>query len=119
MYCRLFEEVDQDGNKYISPSDLRGLLLETKFTETSIDKEKEIAEVMKEFDLDGDQKINEDEFVNGFTKWLDETKHAVDKQYFSKRSLKDVYEVILLILKTKLIKDNNCIILLFYTIHNL
>ena len=97
MYCRLFEEVDQDGNKYISPSDLRGLLLETKFTETSIDKEKEIAEVMKEFDLDGDQKINEDEFVNGFTKWLDETKHVVDKQYFSKSSLKDVYKVIHLI----------------------
>ncbi|XP_065623901.1 sodium/calcium exchanger NCL1 isoform X2 [Quercus suber] len=90
---RLFEEVDQDGDNFISPSDLRELLLEIKFTGTSIDKEKEIGKVMKEFDLDGDQKITMDEFVTGFTKWLDETKHAIDKQYFSKKSLKDVYQV--------------------------
>ncbi|KAL0001472.1 hypothetical protein SO802_015253 [Lithocarpus litseifolius] len=90
---RLFEEVDQDGDNIISPSDLRELLLEIKFTGTSIDKEKEIGKVMKEFDLDGDQKITMDEFVTGFTKWLDETKHAIDKQYFSKKSLKDVYQV--------------------------
>lgn len=93
MYCRLFEEVDQDGDNIISPSDLRELLLEIKFTGTSIDKEKEIGKVMKEFDLDGDQKITMDEFVTGFTKWLDETKHAIDKQYFSKKSLKEVYQV--------------------------
>ncbi|XP_050247780.1 sodium/calcium exchanger NCL1-like isoform X2 [Quercus robur] len=90
---RLFEEVDRDGDNIISPSDLRELLLEIKFTGTSIDKEKEIGKVMKEFDLDGDQKITMDEFVTGFTKWLDETEHAIDKQYFSKKSLKDVYQV--------------------------
>uniref|UniRef100_A0A7N2M9E9 EF-hand domain-containing protein n=1 Tax=Quercus lobata TaxID=97700 RepID=A0A7N2M9E9_QUELO len=90
---RLFEEVDQDGDNIISPSDLRELLLEINFTGTSIDKEKEIGKVMKEFDLDGDQKITMDEFVTGFTKWLDETEHAIDKQYFSKKSLKDVYQV--------------------------
>ncbi|XP_022733181.1 sodium/calcium exchanger NCL2-like isoform X2 [Durio zibethinus] len=90
---RLFEELDQDGNDYISPSELKELLLEVKFTRSHINKEKAIEDVMKEFDLDGDQKITKDEFINGFTKWLDEAKKAMDKRYYSQKSLRDIYRV--------------------------
>lgn len=92
--CRLFEEIDQDGDNYISPSQLKELLLEMNSTGSSVDKEREIAEVMREFDVNGDQKISKDEFVDGFAKWLHETKHAMDKQYFSRKSFMDVYQVI-------------------------
>ncbi|EOY13167.1 Sodium/calcium exchanger family protein / calcium-binding EF hand family protein [Theobroma cacao] len=90
---RLFEEIDQDVDDYISSSELKELLLEVKFTRSHINKEKAIEKVMKEFDLDGDQKITKDEFVNGFTKWLDEAKKAMDKRYYSQKSLRDIYRV--------------------------
>lgn len=64
-----------------------------KFTGSHINKEKAIEDVMKEFDLDGDQRITKDEFVHGFTKWLDEAKNAMDKRYYSQKSLRDIYLV--------------------------
>lgn len=93
-YSRLFEEIDQDGDDMISPSELRELLLEVKFDRMHIDKEKAIAEVIKEFDIDSDQKITKDEFVNGLAKWLDEAKNAIDKRYYSRKSLREIYRVI-------------------------
>ncbi|KAJ4726400.1 putative Sodium/calcium exchanger family protein / calcium-binding EF hand family protein [Melia azedarach] len=90
---RLFEEIDQDGDDMISPSELRELLLEVKFDRMHIDKEKAIAEVIKEFDIDSDQKITKDEFVNGLAKWLDEAKNAIDKRYYSRKSLREIYRV--------------------------
>ncbi|XVE50149.1 hypothetical protein DITRI_Ditri01bG0138700 [Diplodiscus trichospermus] len=90
---RLFEELDQDGDDYIAPSELKELLLEVKLTGSHINKEKAIEDVMKEFDLDGDQKITKDEFVNGFSKWLEEAKKAMDKRYYSQKSLRDIYLV--------------------------
>lgn len=62
-----------------------------------IDKEKVVAQVIKEFDIDGNQKITKDEFVNGFTRWLDEAKNAMDKNYYSQKSSRDIYRVITLI----------------------
>nr|KYP51400.1 hypothetical protein KK1_026834 [Cajanus cajan] len=90
---RLYRELDQDGSSGISASEVKDLLLKNKVTETNIDEEKEIKKVLQIFDLDGDQKINKEEFVSGFTKWLDQTKHAFDKQYFSRKSLKHIYQV--------------------------
>ncbi|KAL2331382.1 hypothetical protein Fmac_018963 [Flemingia macrophylla] len=90
---RLYKELDQDGSSGISASEVKDLLLKNKVTETNIDEEKEIRKVLQIFDLDGDQKINKEEFVSGFTKWLDQTKHALDKQYFSRKSLKNIYQV--------------------------
>jgi len=49
--------------------------------------------VLQIFDLDGDKKINKEEFVSGFTKWLHQTQHALEKQYFSMKSLKNIYQV--------------------------
>ncbi|KAK7272569.1 hypothetical protein RJT34_29247 [Clitoria ternatea] len=90
---RLYREIDQDGSSGISASQMKDLLLKNKVNETNIDEEKEIKEVLKIFDLDDDQKITKEEFVSGFKKWLDQTKHALDKQYFSRKSLKEIYQV--------------------------
>ncbi|RXI02989.1 hypothetical protein DVH24_003067 [Malus domestica] len=71
---RLFEEVDDDGDNYVSPSEVRELLCEIKFISTEDEKDKGTEEVMKQFDLDHDGKINKDEFINGldqvFQPWI-------------------------------------------------
>ncbi|XP_052107388.1 sodium/calcium exchanger NCL isoform X3 [Arachis duranensis] len=90
---RLYREIDEDRSSGISASELRDLLLQNKVTDTSIDEEKEIEEVLKFFDHGHDQMITKDEFVVGFAKWLDQTKHDLDKEYLSRKSMKDLYEV--------------------------
>ncbi|KAK4486668.1 hypothetical protein RD792_006726 [Penstemon davidsonii] len=89
---RLFEERDRDGDKVISFSELKEFLEEIKFRKLLSDKENTTAEIMKDFDTDGDDKITMDEFVNGMTKWLDLTKDAMNKRYHSVKSLKDLYQ---------------------------
>ncbi|KAF7849239.1 hypothetical protein BT93_L1045 [Corymbia citriodora subsp. variegata] len=86
---RLFEEIDQDGDDAISPLELKELLLEIKFKHGHIDNDKAVDEVIKEFDIDSDQRISKDEFVTGFTKWLGQAKVVMDKQPYLKKSFKD------------------------------
>lgn len=47
------------------------------------------------FDLNHDGKIDVNEFVNGLTKWLDDAKNVLDTRCHSRRSLKDLYEVVI------------------------
>ncbi|KAK3036296.1 hypothetical protein RJ639_031268 [Escallonia herrerae] len=89
---RLFHEVDQDGDNYISFSELKELLQEIRFRKSHRDQDEILAEVMKEFDLNCDKKITTDEFVTVLTKWIDDTKRAMDKRYHTVRSLKDLYQ---------------------------
>ncbi|KAL3849233.1 hypothetical protein ACJIZ3_011115 [Penstemon smallii] len=91
---RLFEERDRDGDKVISFSELKEFLEEIKFRKLLSDKENTTAEIMKDFDIDNDDKITLDEFVNGMSKWLDLTKDAMNKRYHSVKSLKDLYQVL-------------------------
>ncbi|KAK8633393.1 hypothetical protein V6N13_014239 [Hibiscus sabdariffa] len=90
---RLFEELDKDGDDCVSASELKALLVEVKFTKSQINKEKAIEDIMKEFDIDCDRKITRNEFLDGFTKWLDQAKEALDKRYYSQKSLSDIYRV--------------------------
>lgn len=94
MVYSLFTKIDQDGDAYISFPELKGLLQDIKFRQLTWDKEQTIEEVMKEFDYDGDTKVTIDEFTDRFTKWLDETKNAVNKPYRSVSSWKDLYQVL-------------------------
>ncbi|KAL6205834.1 hypothetical protein ACLB2K_023086 [Fragaria x ananassa] len=88
---RLFEEMDEDGDNHISIPEVKKLLQEIQFTSLENDEDKGIAEVMKKFDVDNDGKISKDEFMNGFTKWLDEYK-SLHKEN-TERSLEDMYQV--------------------------
>ncbi|KAK6157344.1 hypothetical protein DH2020_011592 [Rehmannia glutinosa] len=91
---RLFEERDQDGDKVISFSELKDFLQEINTKKLQSDKDNTSAEIMKEFDIDNDEKITMDEFVNGMTKWLDDTKDAMNKRYHSVKSLKGLYQIL-------------------------
>ncbi|XP_024466782.2 sodium/calcium exchanger NCL2 isoform X1 [Populus trichocarpa] len=90
---RLFEEIDEDGDDCISPSEVRKLLLDIKSTGMNIDKDNASEELIKVLDLNDDKKITKEEFVHTFTKWLEETKYAMEKRYFTINSLKRTYQV--------------------------
>ncbi|KAJ6949888.1 sodium/calcium exchanger NCL2-like [Populus alba x Populus x berolinensis] len=90
---RLFEEIDKDGDDYISPSEVRQLLLDIKSTGMNINKDSASEELIKVLDLNDDKKITKEEFVHTFTKWLEETKYAMDKRYITMNSLKRIYQV--------------------------
>ncbi|KAL8189241.1 hypothetical protein R6Q57_028807 [Mikania cordata] len=71
------------------------VLQDIKFRQLTWNKEKRMEEILKEFDKDSDSKVSMEEFVDRFTKWLDETKGAVDNRpYRSISSLKDLYQII-------------------------
>ncbi|PWA89141.1 sodium/calcium exchanger membrane region, EF-hand domain pair [Artemisia annua] len=90
-----FTKIDQDGDSYISFSELKELLQDIKFKQLSCNKEETMEEIMKEFDKDSDSKVSMEEFVDRFTKWLDETKGAVDNRpYRSISSWKDLYQIV-------------------------
>ncbi|KAH8518861.1 hypothetical protein H0E87_000644 [Populus deltoides] len=90
---RLFEEIDKDGDDCISPSEVRNLLLNIKSTEMNINKDSASEELIKVLDLNDDKKITKEEFVHTFTKWLEETKYAMEKRYFTMNSLKMIDQV--------------------------
>lgn len=90
---RLFEEIDEDGDDCISPSEVRKLLLEIKSTGMNINKDSASEELIKVLDLNDDKKITKEEFVHTFTKWLEETKYAMEKRYFTINSLKRIDQV--------------------------
>nr|XP_043627059.1 sodium/calcium exchanger NCL2-like [Erigeron canadensis] len=90
-----FTKLDQDGDSYITFSELKELLQDIKFRQLTWNKEKKIEEIMKEFDKDSDSKVSMDEFVDRFTNWLSETKGAVDNRpYRSISSWKDLYQIV-------------------------
>jgi Ca2+-binding EF-hand superfamily protein len=93
LICRLFEEIDEDGDDCISPSEVRKLLLDIKSTGMNINKDSASEELIKVLDLNDDKKITKEEFVHTFTKWLEETKYAMEKRYFTINSLKRIDQV--------------------------
>ncbi|CAN4117691.1 unnamed protein product [Withania somnifera] len=95
---KIFEEADQDSDKFISVHELKQLFMKIRSRKYGDDK---TDEVMEEFDLDDDGMIDMDEFVKGFTRWIDETKDAMGNRYHSIRSLKDLYEILQPWLKKK------------------
>ena len=72
---------------------MRQLLLDIKSTGMNINKDSASEELIKVLDLNDDKKITKEEFVHTLTKWLEETKYAMDKRYFTINSLKRIYQV--------------------------
>lgn len=95
--------MDHDSNNCISPSELKQFLREINFKSLYLDKDKAVFDILKEFDLDTDQKISKEEFVNGFSKWLNGTKLALEERSYSGRSLYDLRQVLNVIMMSLLL----------------
>ncbi|CAL9199547.1 sodium/calcium exchanger NCL1-like isoform X2 [Musa acuminata AAA Group] len=74
---KLFHKVDLDKNQSISRSELRALIIGLKMGEIDLDKDGAVDKVMNEFDTSRDDNIQEEEFIEGISKWIDEAYRSV------------------------------------------
>ncbi|KAK4486674.1 hypothetical protein RD792_006732 [Penstemon davidsonii] len=72
--ARVFEETDQDRDKSLDVPELREFLRDINFRKLYSDKDKATEDMLKDFDMDNNNKINVDEFVKGMEKWIEESK---------------------------------------------
>lgn len=68
----IFHEYDLDRNNAITKSELEELIGSVKFGEVEINRNDTVQKVLRDFDVNDNNMIDEDEFVHGVTKWLNE-----------------------------------------------
>nr|GMD90232.1 sodium/calcium exchanger NCL2-like [Ipomoea batatas] len=91
---KLFDEIDQDNDSFISVLELKELLNKIRSRKLREDKDHITEEIWGDLDHDSDGKITLEEFMEGFEKWIGETKQTMNRRYHSTRSLKDLYEIL-------------------------
>ncbi|XP_060194416.1 sodium/calcium exchanger NCL1-like isoform X2 [Lycium barbarum] len=100
----IFHQYDFDRNNVMTKPELEELIGSVKFGEVEINRDDSVKKVLRDFDRDGNDRIDEHEFVHGMTKWLNEAisatkcpdkKRAIDEYDTIKWSEVDkiVYEV--------------------------
>ncbi|PIA57951.1 hypothetical protein AQUCO_00500108v1, partial [Aquilegia coerulea] len=76
----LFHKFDKDKDNFMTPSELKGLILGIQFQEVGLNEENFVEMVVKEFDCSEDHLIDENEFVRGISNWIRDTKASNDKK---------------------------------------
>ncbi|KAM3239282.1 hypothetical protein P3L10_014316 [Capsicum annuum] len=71
---RLFSETDKDANKSITLVELENLVIDMQSGKVKVDKNYAISKILAVFDSNNDQKIDLEEFVEGYKKWIEEAK---------------------------------------------
>ncbi|KAM3394078.1 sodium/calcium exchanger NCL2 [Capsicum galapagoense] len=71
---RLFSETDKDANKRITLVELENLVIDMQSGKVKVDKNYAISKILAVFDRNNDQKIDLEEFVEGYKKWIEEAK---------------------------------------------
>ncbi|KAK6917653.1 Sodium/calcium exchanger membrane region [Dillenia turbinata] len=74
----LFKEIDQNNDTQISVAELRALILGIELEEVGLKSSNFVENVLKQFDISGDARISETEFVNGLSKWVSDTKASFE-----------------------------------------
>lgn len=64
--------MDLDKDNKISQEELRKLIVQVNFSKIPWDADEIVMKMMEQLDVNGDQVINEEEFISGFLKWLDD-----------------------------------------------
>lgn len=77
--CSLFEQTDKDADRCITFHELEKLIAEIQSGKTQVEKSYAISEMLKTFDLDKDGRIEEHEFIEGCSKWIDEGTRLAEK----------------------------------------
>ncbi|KAF8043412.1 hypothetical protein BT93_A1673 [Corymbia citriodora subsp. variegata] len=67
---KLFEKLDVDSNGYLTPAELRALIIGIHFEEVDINMDEAVLKVIEDFDSSRDLKLDAAEFVEGISKWL-------------------------------------------------
>ncbi|OMO74857.1 Calcium-binding EF-hand [Corchorus capsularis] len=74
---RLFEKIDSDGDNWISQQELREVIMDVKFGKVPWNADEVVAKVIEELDARGDKRIDEEEFINGISRWLKTSQNEV------------------------------------------
>ncbi|RWR89646.1 EF-hand domain-containing protein [Cinnamomum micranthum f. kanehirae] len=98
---KLFHRLDLNHDEHVSSQELTALIIGIDFLNKDLDKEDAADKVMEDFDTSGDRRIDEKEFLNGISKWLEEAKSSVvqggtsTKEYddFHMKTWEEYYEM--------------------------
>ncbi|RZC65256.1 hypothetical protein C5167_008946 [Papaver somniferum] len=71
---KLFRSLDLNDDETLSVQELRALVIGIRFEEIEFDKEDAVIKVLSDFDTSRDGCVDEEEFIRGISKWLDEAK---------------------------------------------
>ncbi|OIW06082.1 hypothetical protein TanjilG_29838 [Lupinus angustifolius] len=85
----LYQEISRGED--LLASDIKEMLLRNKENMVNITEE-QIAGVLKIFDRNGDQVISREEFVDGLTNYINQTKRALERKYIAKESMNNLYK---------------------------
>eukprot|EP00262_Sarcandra_glabra_P007886 TRINITY_DN20996_c0_g1_i1.p1 TRINITY_DN20996_c0_g1~~TRINITY_DN20996_c0_g1_i1.p1 ORF type:complete len:655 (+),score=51.14 TRINITY_DN20996_c0_g1_i1:241-1965(+) len=89
---KLFHRIDLDSNKLLSTSELSALIIGIQFEAIDLDKDDAVSKVMEDFDTSGDTHVDEEEFVKGISKWLNEAKRSLPHPgHYSKKFMTDFH----------------------------
>lgn len=73
-HVRLFQKIDENGDGFLSSTELRALIIGIRFEDIDLDKDDAVEKVMNDFDTSQDSHVDMGEFVAGISKWIDEAK---------------------------------------------
>lgn len=65
----MFEEVNIDGDDHVSRTELEKIVKDIHIG-TGVDSEEAVTKLLQDLDVNKDNEISENEFVDGFTKWI-------------------------------------------------
>ncbi|XP_062189983.1 sodium/calcium exchanger NCL1-like [Phragmites australis] len=74
---KLFHKIDMDRSHSLSRAELHALIIGINFEEIDFDKEDAVNKIMDDFDTSGNNTVEEEEFVQGMKKWLNEAKRSI------------------------------------------
>ncbi|KAL6615167.1 hypothetical protein ACP70R_037437 [Stipagrostis hirtigluma subsp. patula] len=74
---KLFHKIDLDQSHSLYRAELHALIVGINFDEVDFDKADAVDKLMDDFDTSGNQVVEEQEFVEGMKKWLNEAKRTV------------------------------------------
>lgn len=77
LTCRLFHKIDMDESSSLSRAELHALIIGINFEEVDFDRMDAVEKVMDDFDTSRNDVVEEEEFVQGMKKWLNEAKRSV------------------------------------------
>ncbi|KAL5729966.1 hypothetical protein ACHQM5_002853 [Ranunculus cassubicifolius] len=73
---KLFKAIDLDDSGHLSKQELRALIIGINFEKIDFDHDDAAREIMADFDISRDDYVDENEFVIGISKWLNEAKRS-------------------------------------------
>lgn len=74
----LFRKFDCDGNRSISKTELKELISTVQFGDSKPNYKDVVKELFKDFDKDRNNEIDEPEFIEGVTRWLNRAVRVAD-----------------------------------------